>query len=461
MPFLDHLEELRWRILKSLLVIVVATLVGWFIVQSVDVIAVLKRPIAPLLPGGRLVFTSPTEPFLITLKFAFVVGLLFASPFVIYQAWAFLAPALYDRERRVIVPALSVGVVLFLLGAGVAYEWVLPRALAVLFSFQRSDLAPIITADNYFGFAAQIMIAFGLVTELPLVVVILAALGLVTPQFLAHNRRYALVIAALAAALLTPPDAVSMLLMMVPLVLLYEVSIWCAWVVTRRRARRAQAAARAGIVLLALCGLGAGRLAAQGAVPRPRRPVSSRPDTTPRAGAPGTGAPQGQSLDTAAARRLGLPTGPTRSFPPSDAVMDSLLKLKGYRVTQYVADTLIVQGDSQTIFLRGESFVDRQGTKLEADSIRYRDASCRLDAAGDPRLFDREPCWWGRGCATTPASGGGRSAARSPRSSRAAPPGTRGAISPWTRAPPGCTAPPARSRPRISPCPTTTSPRTR
>ncbi|PYP32923.1 MAG: twin-arginine translocase subunit TatC [Gemmatimonadetes bacterium] len=397
MPFLDHLEELRWRILKSLLVIVVATLVGWFIVQSVDVIAVLKRPIAPLLPGGRLVFTSPTEPFLITLKFAFVVGLLFASPFVIYQAWAFLAPALYDRERRVIVPALSVGVVLFLLGAGVAYEWVLPRALAVLFSFQRSDLAPIITADNYFGFAAQIMIAFGLVTELPLVVVILAALGLVTPQFLAHNRRYALVIAALAAALLTPPDAVSMLLMMVPLVLLYEVSIWCAWVVTRRRARRAQAAARAGIVLLALCGLGAGRLAAQGAVPRPRRPVSSRPDTTPRAGAPGTGAPQGQSLDTAAARRLGLPTGPTRSFPPSDAVMDSLLKLKGYRVTQYVADTLVVQGDSQTIFLRGESFVDRQGTKLEADSIRYRDASCRLDAAGDPRLFDQGTVLVGEG----------------------------------------------------------------
>src|SRR2546430_9260259 len=233
------------------------------------------------------------------------------------------------------------------------------------------------------------MIAFGLVTELPLVVVILAALGLVTPQFLAHNRRYALVIAALAAALLTPPDAVSMLLMMVPLVLLYEVSIWCAWVVTRRRARRAQAAARAGVVLLMLGGLGAGRLAARGVVPPRRTALPPRSDSTARAGAPGTGAPHGQSLDTAAARRLGLPTGPTRSFPPGDAVMDSLLKLKGYRVTQYVADTLIVQGDSQTIFLRGESFVDRQGTKLAADSIRYREASCRLDAAGDPRLFDR------------------------------------------------------------------------
>ena len=397
MPFLDHLEELRWRILYSLLAIVVGTLVGWFVVQRVDVIGLLKAPIAPLVPGGRLMFTSPTEPFFITLKFAFAVGLLVASPVVIYEAWAFLAPALYDRERRLIVPALSVGVVLFLLGAGVAYKWVLPRALAVLFSFQRNDLAPIITADNYFGFAAQIMIAFGLVTELPLVVVILAALGLVTPQFLARNRRYALVFAAFAAALLTPPDAVSMLLMMVPLVLLYEVSIWCAWVVTRRRARRAQAAARAGVVLLMLCGLGAGRLAAQGVVPLRRTALPPPSDSTARAGAPGREAPHGQSLDTAAARRLGLPTGPTRSFPPGDAVMDSLLKLKGYRVTQYVADTLIVQGDSQTIFLRGESFVDRQGTKLEADSIRYREASCRLDAAGDPRLFDQGTVLVGEG----------------------------------------------------------------
>src|SRR5256886_10125215 len=235
MPFLDHLEELRWRILYSLAAVLVCSVIGWLVVQHVDVIGLLKRPIAPLLPGGRLLFTSPTEPFFITLKFAFALGLLLASPVVIYEAWPFLAPALYDRERRLIVPALSVGVVLFLLGAGVAYEWVLPRALAVLFSFQRNDLAPIITADNYFGFAAQIMIAFGLVTELPLVVVILAALGLVTPQFLARNRRYALVIAAFAAALLTPPDAISMLLMIGPLVLLYEVSIWCAWVRSEER----------------------------------------------------------------------------------------------------------------------------------------------------------------------------------------------------------------------------------
>jgi len=384
MPFLDHLEELRWRILYSLLAVLVTTLVGWFIVQRVDVIGLLIRPIAPLVPGGRLKFTSPTEPFFITLKFAFVVGLLLASPVVVYQTWAFLAPALYDRERRVILPALSVGVLLFLAGAAAAYFWVLPRALQVLFSFQRGVLEPIITADNYFGFAAQIIIAFGIVTELPLVILILAALGVVTPRFLARNRRYAIVLSAVAAALLSPPDAVSMVMMMVPLWLLYEVSIFCAWLVTRRRARRT--------ALLLLClGLGtAGRLGAQGRAPVVPTPTTSRADTGARAGPPGQAGPgPGQAVDTATARKLGLPTGPTRHFPAGDAVMDSLLKLKGFRVTQYVADTLIVAGDSEIIFLRGEAFVDRQGTKLEADSVRYREATCRLDATGDPRLFDQ------------------------------------------------------------------------
>src|SRR4051812_16139656 len=106
MPFLDHLEELRWRILRSLLAILVGTIAGWFIVERIDVIGLLMRPIAPLLPDHRLRFTSPTEPFFITLKFAVFLGLLFASPIITYQIWAFLSPALYDREKRVIMPAL-------------------------------------------------------------------------------------------------------------------------------------------------------------------------------------------------------------------------------------------------------------------------------------------------------------------------------------------------------------------
>src|SRR5256886_1517918 len=238
MPFLDHLEELRWRILYSLLAVVVGTLVGWVIVEHVDVIALLIQPIKPLIPGGKLRVTSPTDPFFITLKFAFVIGLVLASPVVGYQAWAFLTPALYERERRLIIPALSAGALLFLAGASAAYLWVLPRALAVLLSFQHDVFDPLITADKYFAFAAQLIIAFGVVTELPLVVVILAILGLVTPQFLVRTRRYPVALSAGPAALLPPPDAVSILLMMGPLWLLYEVSIWCALVVEKRRRRR-------------------------------------------------------------------------------------------------------------------------------------------------------------------------------------------------------------------------------
>src|SRR5213595_1038887 len=397
MPFLDHVEELRWRILYSLLAIVVCTLAGWIIVEHVAVIGLLIRPIAPLIPGGKLRVTGPTEPFFISLKFAFVLWLVLASPVVGYHVWAFLVPALYPRERRLIVPALAVGALLFLAGAAAAYLWVLPRALAVLLSFQQGVFDPLITADKYFAFAAQLIIAFGVVTELPLVVVILAILGLVTPQFLARNRRYAIVISAVASALLAPPDAVSMLLMMGPLWLLYEVSIWCAWVVEKRRRRRQRAeggaASAAAMAVWLLFALG-GSLRAQ--IPPFRQLQPARTDSGRTAG----DTLQGRALDSATARKLGLPTGPSRSFPPSDAVIDSLKKLKGYRVTQYTSDTLIVQGgDTETIHLRGTAYVEREGTKVESDSIRDQRQSCRLDAVVDPKLFDQATVLVGEGMA--------------------------------------------------------------
>jgi len=393
MPFLDHLEELRWRILWSLVAILVGTVLGWWLLDKIDIIEVLKRPIAPYLPGGRLVFTSPAEPFMLTLKVAFALGCLVASPVVIYQIWAFLSPALYERERRLIVPALAVGVVLFLGGAMACYQWLLPAALKVLIGFQRSDLTAMITIDRYFGMAVPFVVGCGLVAELPLVVTILAALGIVTPQFLGRQRRYAIVIAAFLAALLTPPDAVSMMLMLGPLLLLYELSIWCAWVASRRRARRIAAAT---MVVLAL-GLGGASLQAQNPPPPP---PPQRRDTAAVVKPPGGGtqADSGRrGMDTATARKIGLPTAPTRSFPQTDAVMDSLLKLQGFRITHYMSDTFVVVGDSQTIFLRREAFVDRDGTQLQADSIRYHEASCRLNASGEPQLFDQGTVLVGEG----------------------------------------------------------------
>jgi Tat protein translocase TatC len=397
MPFLDHLEELRWRILRSLLAIVAGTVLGWFLLDKIDIIEILKQPIAPYLPGGRLIFTSPAEPFMLTLKVAFALGCLVASPLIIYQIWAFLAPALYERERRLIVPALAVGAVLFLAGAIACYEWLLPAALKVLIGFSRSDLTPMITIDRYFAMAVPFVAGCGLVAELPLVVTILAALGIVTPQFLGRQRRYAIVIAAFLAAILTPPDAVSMMLMLVPLLLLYEISIWCAWVASRRRARR-----MAATTLLLLL-LGAGSVQAQNPPPPRPAPQTQRVtrDTTGVVKPPGGGGAQPDTGRRAgvdsAARKRGLPTGPSRSFPPADPVMDSLLKLQGFQVTRYMGDTMLVVGDSQTIFLRHEAYVEREGTQVQADSIRYREASCRLDAGGNPQLFDQGTVLVGEG----------------------------------------------------------------
>ena len=243
MPFLEHLEELRWRLLRSVIAVIAGAIAGWIVVNRYDVLGLLMLPIQSHLPTGQLMVTGPAEAFFITMKLALAVGIVLASPILIYQTWAFLAPALYDRERRVMVPALFVGLVLFAAGAAAAYFLVLPRALGVLMTFQRQHLAPIITAHEYFGFAVPFILAFGAITELPLVLTILGSFGLVTSRFLARNRRYALVIAALIAAFLAPPDALSMIVMMVPMLLLYEVSIWCVWIVGRRRARQASEAA--------------------------------------------------------------------------------------------------------------------------------------------------------------------------------------------------------------------------
>jgi Tat protein translocase TatC len=386
MPFLDHLEELRWRLLKSLLAIALGTAVGWFVVQHFDVLDIMKRPIAPFLPDGRLVFTSPTEPLMLTLKLAFVVGLVLASPVVVYQVWAFLAPALYDKERRVIVPAFTAGIGLFVAGATACYLWVLPAALRVLFGFQTADLAPFITIDRYFSFAVQLMAAFGVVAELPLVVTVLAAFGLITPAFLIRHRRYAIVVSAVVAAFLTPPDALSMAMMLVPMLLLYEVGILCAWVVSRRRARaqRGEPPARTAALIILLGLSTAGALHAQ----QPGQGRAGQANTDSARVADSLRRSQ-RPIDTAAARRLGIPSAPTRSFPPADSVIDSLLKLKGFVITRYMAETLVVDGESETIHLRNQAFVDRDGTRLEADTVRYRENACRLDAEGEPRLFDQ------------------------------------------------------------------------
>lgn len=245
MPFLDHLEELRGRLIWVASTVLALSVLGFFLVTELDFIGLLKRPITPLVPEGMLMFTSPTEPMTVTLKLSFVVGLILSLPVIIYHAWAFLSPALFDREKKVVVPALAGGFLLFLLGVAMAYFLVLPLGLRFLLGFQTQALSPIITIGEYLRFATRLILAFGVIFELPLVLLLLAFLGLINAKTLRRFRRHAIVAVSLLSAILTPADVGTMLMMMGPLVLLYEFSILLVALVDRRQLaeHRAQAIA--------------------------------------------------------------------------------------------------------------------------------------------------------------------------------------------------------------------------
>ena len=239
MPFLDHLEELRWRILWSLLALLVGMIVAFVVVTRVDVIGFLQDPIQPYLQGRKLVYTHPGESFGIVMKVAFGVGLLIALPVVIYQTWAFLSPALYRHEKKVVIPAIAGAVLLFAVGVMVAYVAILPITLRFLLTFETESLEPMITAAQYFGFAITMSLAFGAVFELPIVILGLTALGIVTPRMLRRFRRYAVILSMVAGALITPGgDLLSLALLTGPIYLLYEASILGAHIVYRRRENR-------------------------------------------------------------------------------------------------------------------------------------------------------------------------------------------------------------------------------
>ncbi|HEY9507789.1 MAG TPA: twin-arginine translocase subunit TatC, partial [Gemmatimonadales bacterium] len=398
MPFLDHLEELRLRILRSLAAVVVGFGIGLWAVERFQLVNVLKAPIAKYLPAGKLIVTSPTEPLMIVFKLGFVVGLVLASPIILWQLWAFLAPALYEREKKALVPSLFVGLVLFLTGATLAYLFVVPQALRVLFSFQSEAIAPFITYDAWFGFVLQVVLALGLSFELPLVMVILSWLGVIGPGELHRFRRYAVVCSFIAGAVLSPgADLLSMIMMTVPLLFLYEVGVAGSALVHRRRRKEAAMAA------LLLLGLGFGTTPAQAQEPvRPGRPTadSLRAADTLETGLEEEGDQEGrpgQSLDSATARRLGLPTAPSRSFAQPDSVVNALMNRQGYRPTRYRADSATVFVESQEVRLQGQALTERQGALLEADSITYRRDSCLLAASGDPHLFDQGQVLVGEG----------------------------------------------------------------
>lgn len=247
MPFLDHLEELRWRIVWSLGALVAGLFIGFWLVVKYEFVRLLQAPIAPYLKT-KLVYTSPADPFTITLNAAIIVGIIIASPVIIYHVWAFLSPALHRHEKKVVIPVILGAVGLFAGGVAMAFFFVLPMILNFLLNFQSASLDPMITASGYFGMVMTLALTFGAAFELPVLIFALAALGLVTPRMLSKFRPYAVVLAFVASAIVTPGDIfLATVALAVPLYLLYEVSAVLTLIVFRRRQARVANSAVEGL----------------------------------------------------------------------------------------------------------------------------------------------------------------------------------------------------------------------
>lgn len=239
MPFLEHLEELRWRLFKIALALAIGIGAAFILIFSkqIDVVAILSEPIRPFI-RGKLIVTHPGDLFDIAMDAAITLGLIAASPVIVWQIWGFLSPALYKHEKKIVIPALVGAALLFLMGMALAFEYVIPVTLAFFSSFQSEVVEIMPTVKDYMGFVISMCLAFGAVFELPVVIALLSAMGLVQPQLLAKFRRHAAVGCLLAAAIITPgSDPTSLLLLTIPLYALYEVSITLSRIITRRRDR--------------------------------------------------------------------------------------------------------------------------------------------------------------------------------------------------------------------------------
>lgn len=240
MPFLDHLEELRWRLFRCALAIAAGVIVAFTLLYTkrVDIVGILAAPIQPYLKQPLMV-THVGDLFDIVMSASVTLGMIAASPVIVWQVWGFLSPALYGHEKRVVIPALVAAALLFLAGMALAFEYVLPVTLAFYASFESESVNTMQTVDGYFSFVTSMCLAFGAIFELPVVIALLSALGIVQPEFLARFRRHALVGCLLAAALITPgSDPTSLIMLTIPLYLLYEASITVSRVIARRREHR-------------------------------------------------------------------------------------------------------------------------------------------------------------------------------------------------------------------------------
>ena len=223
-PFTAHLEELRKRLITCFIAVGIGFVISYGFKEKL--FQILTRPlIAVMQTGDKIIFTGLPEAFFTYLKVAFLSGIMLVAPVILYQFWMFVAPGLYNKEKRLLVPIVFLSSFFFLGGSLFGYFLVFPWGFKFFLGFASETIKPLPSMREYLSFSAKLLLAFGLVFELPLVITFLARLGLVSVEFLKKNRKYALLLFFVGAAILTPPDVVTQVMMALPLIVLYEISI--------------------------------------------------------------------------------------------------------------------------------------------------------------------------------------------------------------------------------------------
>jgi len=224
LPLTAHLQELRKRLIFSFIAVGGGFALCYTFAEKI--FDILAAPLLEMMPqGGSLIFTSVAEAFFTYMKVAFVAGLILASPFVLYQIWAFVAPGLYRNEKKYVVPFVLAGSFFFALGIFFGYYVALPIGFKFLLGFATDFIKPLPSMKEYLSFSIKFLLAFGLVFEFPVVLVLLARIGVVDARTLARQRKYAILLIFVFAAILTPPDIVSQVIVALPMIGLYELSI--------------------------------------------------------------------------------------------------------------------------------------------------------------------------------------------------------------------------------------------